>query len=270
MVDWDHPINDGLIGCWIFNTAGGRVFDLAYGQHGNPLGTPAREQSPAGWGVDFNSSSDIIEVPHSSVLDQIHGGYEISIEMLLYHPSTGYGDTWGRVISQAASATNYQPYAIQHRNGEGRFVFAVGNSAISQTTRAEYTTADHPHNRWFHLVVTGDMSLPDMWFYIDGEEWPTAIGVNNSADTIGTNTQPLTFGARRYGGATSHEWYGKIAWVRIWRRALLAAQAAELYERPFDGKIAVPGRRKVFFVPSAPPGGFFARRYYDQHLAGVS
>ena len=56
-LDWNHPLSEGLIGCWVMNEgAGNKIYDLSgSGIHGVITGGIW-----VGQGINFNGSSDFI------------------------------------------------------------------------------------------------------------------------------------------------------------------------------------------------------------------
>ena len=120
-------------------------------------------------------------------------------------------------------------------------VFEVYTTSLITTTR---TTPSTSQNTWYHLVGTYDGT--DAKLYINGEVKGTAIGSGN----IRVSTTNVYIG--QWGDGTAR-FNGLIDEVRIYNRALTAAEISDLYNNYGYTTTAYPGRVLVRKYASPEP-----------------
>jgi hypothetical protein len=90
-----------------------------------------------------------------------------------------------------------------------------------------YSPSPFPANgSWHHVVFVYDATIPDAYLYFDGVRVP-AIKVGTVPSSLFNNGEPLTVNGLPW--APSSGAPGKMDEVRVYNRALSAAEVAELY-----------------------------------------
>lgn len=113
-----------------------------------------------------------------------------------------------------------------HREGSSDFA-AFHMSGLSNGYGADGgTTNIRLPKRWLHLVGTYKNGVGAM-LYINGAVEASNPGVSGLINTSGND--PVTIGAWINGGSLQRQWQGQIDEVRLYNRALSAADVAELY-----------------------------------------
>ncbi len=235
LVNFDHPLARGLVGCWLFNEPSGIVSkDLANRLVATQQNAPARTANKHGIALLLNGTTQYLTVPSgTSVLDitgpisfaawvkqvttsdysHVYGGY------LPGAPYTGCA--FGLDSAGVGKATYYS-------SGGGGWVGA--NTAINDNT-------------WHHIACA--VAGTSCNFYTDGK-----------ADGTKVSSQPQSYtGARGIGALNdgTYKYKGAISTLMIFNRQLTANEIVWLYNEPF-AMIQHPAQ-KFYLLPSgaAPP-----------------
>jgi hypothetical protein len=232
----DHPLNRGLVGCWLFNEGGGNTaFDLSgNGNHGTLTNGPAWVGDPQfrqALSFDGSTSKGYIDCGTGQTLD-------------LTAQFTICG--WARYTN--VSNPRYQPifrkgpwrYSLDVQEGK---VKVYVNNAASLTGIATIIEGKLYFLLWVHSSI-GDY-----------------IYVNDVLDNSGDLPDPSSAPSEScvIGGSYSIppvEWfglYGSIFFVSIYNRALSGGEIFQLYNEPFC-MFQMPSRVKYYY----PPANYFA------------
>jgi hypothetical protein len=218
------PINLGLVGYWSFDTGKGGL--SAHDQSGNGnTGTLTSMDAGSDWvdgklgqALDFDGSDDYVAVPLVTTATQnltitgwVYWRGTSANTILFYNGNTG-SSGWGVLVNNGSCAAGNK---ITVLNG------GVSCDRVSSTTIL-------PTNSWTHIVLTRDSTT---WrLYVDGVQKHTGTGNPN------TPTAASNIGASHSGSSVFN---GLIDEVRIYNRALSAAEVARLY-RLTKPKILTP------------------------------
>ncbi len=209
------PTNSsGLVGHWSLDSTSGNTLTDSSGQgnHGNVNGSPQVVAGPTGSAMQFDGTSDYVEITDTPSLDM---NQQITIS------------TW---IRPDAKGTQYLVKKADHGETDGfelslsssGKVFVRFNQASDKNDYRLNSTVTYPTdgNEWMHVVATYDGS--SIKLYINGQ-------LDNSRDeqfTIATNNLPLALGAQ-HGGYRAYS--GGMDDVQIYDRAVDAAEVQSLY-----------------------------------------
>lgn len=229
-----HPICAGLVGWWPMDEMQGtRIRDLSlYGNHGTLSGAAKPPTSSSGWGggisqreLRFDAVDDLITVPHSASLNF---AAEFSVSVLVSLKSTASYPTY--VMKGAGGAGYPGPFHFAYESVGNYWIFATGNGSNNQNGGCYGTSATM--GRVYHLVgvhTGGAGAGATDLFYQDGQlirSYTTVVAVVNNGTALGI------------GGRTPGTLYGAndlVAQVRVWNRALNAAEVAALYADKWVG-----------------------------------
>ena len=215
-----HNWSNGLVGYWTFdgqdiqglyatstdksgNNNHGAIKNGAFGQAG-----------VIGQALSFDGVDDYVDCGNKPGLNITDA---ITVEAWMYWNSLGSdsvgiigkGETpaqTGYVLGKLSSETKLRFYP---RGGFGSANYVK-------------TTSDIPTFQWVHYVGTFDGT--DIKIYVNGILENTA----NSPGSVSSNTQPLVLG-RWYGNHAAYYLNGLIDEVRVYNRALSAAEIAAIY-----------------------------------------
>lgn len=224
-----HPINANLRGWWPMNEMqGARIRDLSiYGNHGTLTSAANPPTATSGWGagvsqreLTLDGTDDFILVPHSASL-AIVGALTIS-----FFASLTSVANYRFPISKCNAGTPYAaPYAIQWNIGDATVQLYRGTTTTQYAVSGAVTPLGVP----IHIVGVDDRVNATVW--TNGVTGPTPTA--SSGWTVADAGDPLYIGKRRDG----YPFYGKMSHVRIYARALSAAEIAQLYADPWIGSI---------------------------------
>jgi len=223
-----HPINDGLVGRWLFNeNSGDHTYDLVDTRDIICVGTDW-SVSEQGHVLDFESTENDYAYGSSNRLTGLTAqtvSMWINIESITdYH---GLIAVWSGSSSTRAWAT-----IIDSAGKLGYYINGDPASTFSKwTTNPAITTG-----QWYHVVCTWVPST-SMTFYLNGvllEQFTSTIPPTMMASTV-----PLTFGC--WGNSSEdlsdrvYSLDGKINNVSLYNRTLTSTEIAELYQNPYPG-----------------------------------
>lgn len=217
-LDLSEPINDGLVGYWLFNEgSGNKVFDLSENGHtGTFQGTaPSWTSGKFGSAVLLPGTDESIDIGTSSVLD-VAGPFTLSV-WIKYTSST----------PNMGIVANFFPYTkgymIASSSTAGRIVFSCYGSGFNDL----FYTPTLNDGIWHHIVGV-DTGVGHI-IYIDGVYGNSDSNVFAKGIPTG---ETFEIGDRRDSGVPFN---GQIDNVAIWNRALSASEIALLYQFPFYG-----------------------------------
>jgi len=225
-IDWNHPLAQGLVGCWLFNEGAGlTAYDLAMNKHGaltnGPLWVPGR----TGTALNFDGADD-------------------SVSALFDTADIVTVSAWVKMNKPDASDFNFvtQDGGVSGRfstgwSGGERFYIAKSGVAYHKLTNA-YSLSTY-NNSWHHIVLVYTPDNTQSHIYVDGVEASYAAA---SSQTITSNT---TVYLGQEGALYSN---GLFDDVRIHNRVFSASEVLWLYIEPYA--FLQPVIRRRYFVPA--------------------
>ena len=249
-----HPLVRGLGSCWIMNEGSGdKIFDLAGNEHGTNSGA---DWIPTvkGSGLDFNGSSDYVEIANSSeILEFPTGSFSIEVGII---PSSD--DLEGMIVFYGD--TNDEWYAISQSRAPDVLQFVVDDDT-TKTGVVESITVNV--GQYYHLVGVRHVPDDNLYLYRDGEL--VATQTDGSGDISNPTYKKVYFGCKSGGGIRAEFWSGAIVFVRIYDIPLELSVIQRLYQE-FFAIFEQPSPAKYFYVEAAPTEGQPAIR----RLGGVN
>jgi len=192
-----------LVGYWNFDEGSGTVAvdSSGYGNDGTINGTPGWVAGQLGGALDFDGSTDYVEIPHS---DSLSITEQITIAAWTNMRTNASGEM--SIVSKGGWAANNLPYELTETAGSEIFWQFYDNEG------RDSCSPDSPSvDEWHHIAGTYDGTI--FKCYIDGEladEW-------DYTGTMPENTASVTIGRRSTGGT----WFnGMIDEVMIYDHAL--------------------------------------------------
>jgi len=217
-VDKTDPILRGCVGWWPLNDgAGTKATDLSTGGNdGTLVGSVTWESGERGYASEhLSASGTYISTGYSST-----GQSAITVSAWVRNDGYATGSTFGKIVCQGHGG-NFDTYMDQNNNVELAFL-VNGKNVLANN-------ADIPAiGTWFHACFVWEQSVYQ-GVYVNGVESNTT-----TADTsvIGAVTHNLFIGGT---SASPRPWYGGIQNVRVYDRALSAAEVSRLYSEPWAG-----------------------------------
>ena len=223
-----HPHLDGLVGWWLFQEGGGdQVYDLSGNDHTgtlNGFAFPATTSSgwnPGAFGAAllFDSNDDVIDVGAMSIVD--NAAFTISARF----KTENVGVTQITLFGEGNTGNNGPFLSLRANNGTaGQIEFAIRDDANDTMSMDHGTTWN---DGIWHQVAVVKLAANNWLLYIDG------IQKDSSGTASGATTTDTTAVGALPRIATSFFWDGYLDDVRIYNRALTAAEIMGLYINPF-------------------------------------
>lgn len=238
-VNWGHPINRGLVACWLMNEGGGQIIqDIAGVSNGAGVANPITHAGPYGQARAFNGSSQYISIPNTNALNSLPA---ISISAWIYTVAFDPTDA-GLIVSKTITPTG-DPFVLYQLgvNSAGRITFGVSSGTAGGrvlVTSNEILSL----GVWVHLAGTWDGAT--LKTYINGVQ---GVTTQAASLTMGSNAGPLLLGSLQFPGFPDY-FNGYINNVRLFNRGLSAQEVRQLFVQPFAG-INV-ARRGAYATPS--------------------
>jgi len=177
-----------LVGYWKFDEGSGKVAvdSSGYGNNGTLNGTPGWVAGQIGGALDFDGSTDFVEIPNDDSLSLTD---EITIAAWTNMRSNASGEM--AIVSKGGWAANDLPYELTETPGDVIF-WQFYNDAGRDTCSPDSPAV----NEWHHITATYDGTI--FKCYIDGvlaEEWAYVgkMPVNTASVTIGMRSRGGTF-----------------------------------------------------------------------------
>lgn len=227
-----HSLARGLIGAWEFTEGSGPgLYDAVNGHTGTLVNIPAWAGGRAGSSLKFNGSSQYVNLDtlSSTIFTDVPG---FSISGWAY--PTLIDGTWRTIIvKQNIGGSTYRQFFVGLNggyscptNGLSFFTNTGGDGAVG--------TAPITTNKWYFFVAVHSGPVSGNQMYVWQEQMPltvtsgTAFPASTQIDAD-DGTNPVSIGTYDRSD-TSRYWGGLIDDIRIWNRALSAAEAAMLYQ----------------------------------------
>lgn len=212
-------VTTGLVSLWTLDEGSGNVTDSIGGLVGTPTGTTVVSGIKNN-SRNFNSSSDIITITSSAALNQ-----SVSISVAAWIKTS---NATGIVVNKDNTASNRQ-YSMLVSSNSARFLIFQTSATFSNANAGVVNDG-----KWHLIIGTCDTSASGdgkSRMYVDGVL--TATGTTVLA-SIFTSATDFTIGQRQ---SSSLPLAGNIDDVRVYSRALSAADARELYNQGFYGNL---------------------------------
>lgn len=223
-LNWSHPINRGLVGCWLFNEAGGQKFkDIAGVNDGTGVNSPTVATGQYGVGIKLSNS-----VANQYVSIGTNSSLNLSTDATIL------------VFVNLVATTGIQWLGATGDNaGNVQFGFEVGRTAnkidtIWGTSGGGFdiltSTNTISAGKWYMLAVTRTGS---------GTSWSASLYINGVLDSTQAGVKAPSSFVAGYIGAFSNggNQSGNLSLngVRYYNRALSAQEIRQLYVQPFAG-----------------------------------
>lgn len=244
-INWGDPINNGLVGAWIFNDAGGTLAkDIASRNDGIQFGGELSSVGIFGKSRTFNGSSDYVDIGNPSQLQLLK-----SITICAWFRTTSSANN--TILSKFNPTSSQRAYKLRINGGTVDVVISTDGSTNAFTLTDTVATND---GRWHFAVMTNDGTgdSNSAVLYVDGRRVRTT-----GTSSIFNSTASTQIG-RQDTGSNPTLFTGRLDNIRVYRRAILQSEAMRLYREPFAG-ITTPKIRLVRSVAAVPstPSDFF-------------
>ena len=229
-VDPNHSLSSGLVGYWpLSDGSGTQAKDISGGDLVQTLyGTAVWASTSKGTAFDFNTGSDF---SYSNPGIPLSTGYTISAWVRFDTASTVISDVAG---ADVGSARNFQ----FKRANSVLYLVTFDSTGTTVIDTVGSTTLDS--GVWYHLVGTYDSTSGSV-VYINGSQDGSNASTHGTMFTLDDAADTFYIG---FVGRGSNRHDGYIQNVRVYNRALSAAEVEALYNEPWAG---------VVTAKSAPP-----------------
>jgi hypothetical protein len=206
-----RSLRDGLVGYWRFEDPADRAEDSSgHGRHGTPRSTPGRAPGRAGAALELDGDDDFVECP---ALPALAGGGPMSVSLWVRCKSAPV--QFESPFGNTSSGDWLDGYGVFFNSAQ-EVRFYAGN------WEKNVAAAPIEPGRWNHVVGVFDGKL--VRIYVNGVEGKSAapqVPVKGSAGGVLLGRQP--------GGTREHTLGGWLDEVRVYGRALAAAEIEALF-----------------------------------------
>lgn len=268
VLDWGDPINNGLVGRWLFNEgAGNKVRDLCKLNHGTL--TNMAYTGASGW---LNNGKFGPAIKCDGTNDHINFGdvapfqfeYTSKFSLVSWFRTTLTG-TDEFVMSKNLNSGTFRGYLIDVQ--ANKIIFSLQNTNVGNGYSYVTGVTTVTDGRWHQVVCTysGTGGCSGELIYVDGREDGTTVGLDQLGSRTILSAAPLIIGGRQSGGVPFN---GSVDNASVYNRVLKPSEIARLYTEPFAGIVAPRiGMRQS---PLVVPYWAFARQRARVIGAGVS
>jgi hypothetical protein len=232
-IDPNHPLSQGLIGCWLMNEEGGNtLFDLADKNKTVNQGLCGFKGCNNGFGVNFpaNSQSDCYSMGQPSKL--INNLKQLTLEVLAL-PVTNTKNQMaliGHPYTDLGGAT--PPY--------DRYCLAMGSVVVPNcpkpffrvsvgSIKADcYQNMQITANKWYHLIGTYNGAKLNL--YSNGNLVAGPVNLSGTVTSANTN---VYIGKQANWTGQDNVFQGIMMFAKIYNRALSAQEINNLYADPY-------------------------------------
>jgi len=203
------PTPTGLVGRWSMDEGQGTTTADSSGNKNTAtlVDTPAWVQHVPGFALRFTDQqpNPHLEVNPSKSLNAISTG--VSVAAWVNTDGSGWTQT---ILARRRGTGAEQQYAL--------YVFMLKIGFRGRGGQIEHTLAPFPIKTWFHVAATYDGTTAAL--YIDGVQ----VATKPLSLTIGKDSNPLLIGAMQENQNTWSSMNGMLDEVRLYDRALSAAE----------------------------------------------
>ncbi len=215
------PDKNGLVGYWSLEDATGtKATDFSgQGNTGTLTNGPVWTTGKYGKAVSFDGTNDYVLEATAATTQMGSGNFTVSAWI-----NTTISSSYATIVDKGFNGTlPYYYYLIHGTNGAIDFsINSSNNNGISDTERG---TGLNDGN-WHHVVMVADRTGANVVkIYTDGTQAGTNINASGMTGTINPS-EKLRIG---YTDTNQYPFPGKIDDVRIYNRALSAAEVSNLY-----------------------------------------
>jgi len=245
-LDYGHPINMGLVGCWLFNEKSGtRLTDYSgYNNH-----TALTNMIPQSWtgsnlggGLKFDGSDDYCTKLTTEYWKSYTKGTMYAIIKMSARPANdstfsifAVGDT--RAGACGILGIQVRTSSTWSQNTRLDVVHAIGTGA--GTVTIIYGDTNLLADTWYHLCVTSNGSTYKL--YVNGiNQTLASFTGTNSGQWLSTgnfsSTSPTDIGTAMYQNSRAGGYFnGVIDMVKFYNRDLTPSEISQLYSQPNIG-----------------------------------
>ncbi len=221
----------GLIGEWKLDETGGtNAVDTKSGYNGTVMGGAAFVAGKLGNGLDLNNGTagtggKFVQLPSNATLDAVQeANYTISAWFFPYSapPAVTNANQHWSVVTKAPFQTGL---VYNHDGG-----FEVRHYLTGDTLKSTSSAASYPLNTWHHVAGVVNKTAGTLTLYVNGS---SAGSVTFTAGTAAREYGTAQFGIGKGGSNWAAD--GKVDQVRIYDRALSAAEVSDLFNESAAG-----------------------------------
>lgn len=215
-LDWANPLNNGLVGFWVFNEGmGDKVNDLS----GNAnTGTLTNMAFPSTTTSGWNPGRLGPAIAFDGVNDYIDAGSRNSLNLISEFTLEAWVKKQSQLGYRILVAKGYWVYMLGYYVNDNFIVYVNNADSLSSAVGSA------KNNEWQHIVWTHSAASDKVYINsilnVTGD-LPDPASDPSSALTIGGDPASL------------YSFDGSIDEVRIWNRALSASEIMELYINPY-------------------------------------
>ena len=238
----DTVVTDGLVSYWTFDErdiAGNNVKDVWGENDGTLVGTPKIVDGQVGEALEFDGSNDYVDVTNLGDF-----GGQLATSTFEAWVKTDFKKEWTTLFKVLDQGCNMAWAIDVNRSAKAGFPFAedivhyyvrqqsaAGCNAIA--VEIEFPLSD---GKWHHIVFAiVDAGASEVGIYMDGEPQEVIEGDVKELDAFAPFVEPVYIGAANNRGKVERFFPGAIDEVRIYDRALTAAEVT----RNFESKIGL-------------------------------
>ena len=221
---------DSLILYMSFDTVDGKttIDHSKYGNNGGMMGDPKHVAGKFGKALEFNGTTDWIEIPHHETLTV---DKDVTVMAWIHterHTGPG-GARWQGILSKSNAPRSYSFYT---ESPSKCMHFVAGDGSVCNQGEVKL-------NEWQHVAAQLDSGTHRYW--INGQNVGEYGGKANPPGNADTST--VFIGTTAEGA--SRLFLGLIDEVRIWNRALSEDEIVEQMNKGHDALFPVDPRYKV-------------------------
>jgi hypothetical protein len=254
-VDPSDPLSKALIGCWLFNEAGGNtIYDISRkGNNGTFTNSPTWSYGKFSNAINFvSASSQYIDIETYSDYDFPNTTFSVSFWLKTGTSSSQY------ILGKFGPA-NVGGWAVGVgiTGVTGTIGVITKNTGASTNCLSRESVLTVSDNKWHHcvVVITTNSSVSasnTASIYVDGRLSQGSATVSGVSDATADLSERLRIGGRN----TGVYYNGLLDNVRIYNRSLNLADRQRLFVDPFAGLVDLPKTYyRSFQVSSGSPTG---------------
>lgn len=241
-INWRHPHARGLVGHWMpslcrYNL---NLLDLTRRHDGTLTNMDASNyigDAERGVALDLDGTADYVDMGQSAAHD-LTSQFTFS----LWTKWGGGGGSVRTILTKRATVNNW-PYAFGP-HGISRVLYLYSNTG---STANVFSTDTLSTGVWTHIAVTRMATI--VRFYFNGIE--DSGGAQTLAAGASDPDADLYLGAQNNGSSAISFYRGRVDDIRIYNRALSAAEIWNIAHEPWPEHLNVLGARRVVSAPQA-------------------
>lgn len=206
--------------------SGGTWFDLSGNGYNGTLTNGPTLNTGLGGGISFDGTNDFVDVAATAFLG---GSGSVTLSAFAYAGSLALPAN--SIITKMQVANDQPAYAMAVLSN-GKFYFLTTTGSANGAQEWLSTSSVVSINTWYHLAFTYTWgSGASLRAYVNGLDtagsWSTG---NGNVTFTGTTALPIRIGRLQHTGVnTFFSWNGILDDIRIYNRALAAAEVRQLF-----------------------------------------